>query len=303
MSFLNPVNEPVKRFKSTDAGAPQINYAARTAGDVKAVLKACLVTGYGATASAGWSVVNEADHVAEFVSPINAMSDYRIGIDDANIEKTAWYYNYLDVRTNPNGSVFQNTIARDIPSINKASIKNGWQLLVTARGFLLVEIIAHSKTQDSYCRILYFGQLKAAISDVGENMAFMVFGGTEYTNPYLNFNNDSKSIRHTKIGSRSSFSFESAVSSVYQLPTGISHTSDFNIRSAIYLFAGHEFIGTYPPLLLTEPKALKSTLGATDAIANNRPVLDMSVTLMTDSLGFVDINYRVISSFLDYWEY
>lgn len=66
MSFLNPVSEPVKRFKSTDAGAPQINYNARVSGDVKTVLKACLVTGYGAKASAGWSIVNEVDHVAEF---------------------------------------------------------------------------------------------------------------------------------------------------------------------------------------------------------------------------------------------
>lgn len=43
-------------YKSTDTGAPQLS---ATAGAMNAVIKACLVTGYGSKAVAGWQVVYE----------------------------------------------------------------------------------------------------------------------------------------------------------------------------------------------------------------------------------------------------
>ena len=140
MSFLNPVSEPVLRFSSTDASAPQINYNARTAGDIKAVLKACLVTGYGAKASAGWSIVNEINHVAEFVSPSAAMSDYRLGVDDSTTIKTTWYYQYQDARTNPN----YNEPTKSFSYVDKTHASNGWQMLVTERGIVFIELVQNS---------------------------------------------------------------------------------------------------------------------------------------------------------------
>lgn len=43
-------------YKSTDAGAPQLTV---TAGAMNTVIKACLVTGYGSKAAAGWEIVHE----------------------------------------------------------------------------------------------------------------------------------------------------------------------------------------------------------------------------------------------------
>lgn len=173
MSFLNPVSEPVLRFSSTDAGAPQINYNARVAGDVKTVLKACLVTGYGDKASAGWSIANEVNHVAEFVSPSVAMSDYRLGIDDTSTSSTTWYYQYQDVRVNPS----YNAPIKSLSAANKTHASNGWQLLVTERGIMFIEIIFHTSLNKTAARLTYFGQVKSALpSSDGRNMMFFNLG-------------------------------------------------------------------------------------------------------------------------------
>lgn len=173
MSFLNPVNEPVLRFSSTDANAPQINYAARAAGDVKAVIKACLVTGYGSRPSAGWSIVNEVNHVAEFISPSAAMSDYKIKIDDSLATSTKWNYLYQGALENFGGGVLSKNSA--LPY--KPSADNRWDLIVSARGFYFIETI---RSQYDFTvlgsSVLYFGPLKADKETINRNMAFWCVG-------------------------------------------------------------------------------------------------------------------------------
>lgn len=56
MSLLEPVQVPVSVYRSTDASAPILD---KTAGCVANIIKACLVTGYGATAGAGWTMTHE----------------------------------------------------------------------------------------------------------------------------------------------------------------------------------------------------------------------------------------------------
>lgn len=176
MSFLNPVNEPVLRFSSTDAGAPQINYNARVAGDVKAVLKACLVTGYGAKASAGWSITNEVDHVAEFVSPSAAMSDYRYKIDDTSNTETRWSYIYQGVGM----SIGAISNVSKIPSsdITKTSTKNRWELLVTAQGFWFINALFEPRLNGLISHYVYFGRVKSALAPSGNvsNVLFLSSG-------------------------------------------------------------------------------------------------------------------------------
>lgn len=48
---------PVTVFRWDDPGAPQIPNSNPTANDVKAVLKACLITGYGTKAALGWTEI------------------------------------------------------------------------------------------------------------------------------------------------------------------------------------------------------------------------------------------------------
>ncbi|MGA6102091.1 hypothetical protein ACPESL_07890 [Psychrobacter pocilloporae] len=173
MSFLNPVSLPVKRFSSTDADAPQINYNARTAGDVKAVLKACLVDGYGTTASAGWSIVNEVDNVCEFVSPSAAMSDYRFGIDDGSASSTIWNYHYQ----NTSKSINKNNVSKPMGFIDKSNAQNGWQMLVTDRGFAFIEFAYYPLVSDITARVTYFTTAKSArVDSDGDKMMFMSAG-------------------------------------------------------------------------------------------------------------------------------
>lgn len=172
MSFLNPVNEPVLRFSSTDADAPQIDYNARVAGDVKTILKACLVTGYGDKASAGWSIVNEVDHVAEFVSPSVAMSDYRLGIDDRSASSTTWYYQYQDMRVNPEG----NALSKSGTFMDKTSAANRWELLVTERGFYFIERVLFKSFGLLGDSLTYFGQTKLATTALNRNIAWWCLG-------------------------------------------------------------------------------------------------------------------------------
>lgn len=181
MSFLNPVSEPVKRFSSTDAGAPQINYNARVAGDVKAVLKACLVTGYGATASAGWSIVNEVGHVAEFVSPSVTMSDYRLGIDDTSTSSTTWYYQYQDVRVNPS---LHSALTKNPRSINKTHASNGWQLLVTDKGIAFIDNFYHTVANAVAARLTYWSLSKSAVTTAGNEILFFCAGQEGGTTEY-----------------------------------------------------------------------------------------------------------------------
>ena len=54
MSLKQPVQYPVKYYSHLDAGAPQL---ADTDGVIKTILKACLVTGYGTKAGAGWTAL------------------------------------------------------------------------------------------------------------------------------------------------------------------------------------------------------------------------------------------------------
>lgn len=171
MSFLNPLSMPVLRFNSTDAGAPQIKYNARAAGDVKAILKSCLVEGYGAIASAGWTAVNEVGNVIEFISPNVNMSDYRLCVDDNSTTSTTWYHRYQDTRINPT----RNSPTKTFSAINNTHASNGWTLIVTELGFYFIEHVYGTYTSGLSSRITYFGQVKLAINSQ-TNLCFFNIG-------------------------------------------------------------------------------------------------------------------------------
>lgn len=56
MSLLTPVKVPVNIYRSSDASAPLLD---KNANCIVKILKACLVTGYGAKAGAGWTMSHE----------------------------------------------------------------------------------------------------------------------------------------------------------------------------------------------------------------------------------------------------
>ncbi len=300
MSFLNPVNEPVLRFSSTDADAPQINYAARVAGDVKTVLKACLVTGYGAKSSAGWSVVNEVNHVAEFVSPSAAMSDYRLGIDDTSASSTTWYYQYQNTKVDLTYASIKKTISQ----INKTSADNKWALLVTDRGLLFIEIFALS-AGGLGSRVTYYGAVKSAIAaSVSKNIALWCVGADAPVTTPTNFLSNTKTYAHCNLGLIGSVKFASAniATAASSQATTI---SNIDLTSDIYLTDDTDSLIAKQPALL-----LKTSVGDAEffnVVESNdidgRPTISIPVVgLQSTAVAMIRFSVHFVV-YLDYWEY
>lgn len=299
MSFLNPVNEPVLRFKSTDAGAPQINYNARVAGDIKAVLKACLVTGYGATASAGWSIVNEVNHVAEFVSPSAAMSDHKIGVDDTSTSSTTWYYKYQDARTNPSN----NAIIKSLVNINKTHSSNGWQLLVTNRGICFIEFAYSTVINNLISRVTWMGQVKSALPDTGlVNIIFWSLGHNA-ADPDEFFIDDTKGrgLRYIALASYRDFDFAAIAMHAIQQKPRPNVTTHVNVMSEVYLTKDTTVIGQHPGLFF-EASSANDSLGISD-VTQPHPMLRVNVTWQGSTVGYYKDTSKPIYIRTDYWEY
>lgn len=305
MSFLNPVSEPVLRFKSTDAGAPQINYNARTAGDVKAVLKACLVTGYGAIASAGWTAANEVGNVIEFVSPSAAMSDYRLGVNDTSTTKTDWYYQYQNTRVDP----ANNAITKNHTNVNLSSAKNGWQLLVSPRGIVFVVMLYSDIVDDIVSYVLQMGQVKSAYnSSSDENMSFWAIGHN-CRDPDVFFRE--RASYHYRVSN-----ITGLVISAANLPdlqsTQMPINSYVSVMSALYLYSDSSsgssyistFIGVQPNIIAGRVDAAEAKpYGVKDKVVDGLNMLCAAATYSGGTINHYQRFARAICIPLDYWEY
>lgn len=303
MSFLNPVNEPVLRFKSTDAGAPQINYNVRTAGDIKAVLKACLVTGYGAISSAGWSAVNEVANVIEFVSPSAAMSDYRLGIDDSTTTKTDWYYQYQDVRVNPAYNAPSKAFTAATDKVNAA---NGWQLMVTERGIIFIELLQNTVVNKLAARITYWSRVKSALTDnAGKNICFFNLGyNAAITQPRYFYS--SPAYVHTQLPSNTSAYMSAATSSALVSIDYALDASNTDLVSPIYLVSStqNQLLGELPAMLSKIVNNSNDVYGITETTVGGRNVLSVCAGYMASSAAPLINSYsRTFLIYLDYWEY
>lgn len=306
MSFLNPVSEPVLRFKSTDAGAPQINYAARTAGDVKAVLKACLVTGYGATASAGWTAANEVGNVCEFVSPSAAMSDYRLGIDDSTAAKTDWYYQYQNTKS------AVSAVSKNVTSIVTANTTHSWDVLVTERGIMLIETVFNKAIQALGSSITYWGQLKLAVPSInGKNIAWWCLG---FNSPSPNEGRPSDFFSSTFALSKRQYELESLVMSgdahpaidilkYYDQTLGVVKISDINVAAEWFLISKQNIVAQQPSVLL-QAKPSSEVYAKKTGVYNGRPALFIwPIRGSTTDSYLLNSSNVVVIIYLDYWEY
>lgn len=302
MSFLNPVNEPVLRFSSTDADAPQIDYNARVAGDVKAVLKACLVDGYSATASAGWTAVNEVDNVIEFVSPSAAMSDYRLGIDDSTATKTDWYYQYQDARVNPG----YNSPSKAMKYIDAAHGDNGWQLFVTARGLLFVELVQSSVVKKLSARITYWGAVKSGVPTAnGKNICFFNIGHNAATSS-PNYFYSSRSYVHTALDTQTGAYMSAATSNALAGSYYQQDVSSIDLVSPIYIASTEQalLIAELPPILSKIVNNTADLFGVSDSVLDGREVFSVSAARGAYS-NITDMSQysRTFLIKTDYWEY
>lgn len=301
MSFLTPVNEPVLRFKSTDTGAPQLNQASRTAGDVKAILKACLVTGYGAIASAGWSIINEVGNVAEFTSPSPSMLDYKLGISDNSTANTTWYYKYKNTKINPT----KNAIKKSFSDADVAQ-SNGWQLLVTKRGLYFIEVIHSSAINDKIARVTYWGLVKStALADLGQAFGFWC-AGYDAPTPSIHdsFRTGQTDSRYFNVNGNTDVWTASAVLDMFSTVNNALHTnSSVDMSDGLYLTVSQKIAGQQPALLLKTTNNLNNLFGVRDDVVSGRPVLYLSLSLAHSSYDAVRDYARNMTIYLDYWGY
>lgn len=300
MSFLNPISEPVLMFSSTDADAPKINYAARAAGDVKTVLKACLVTGYGSKASAGWTMQNETGTVAEFVPPSVAMSDYAFGVSDNSSSQTSWYYKYKGTQTNPS----YNNPTKNLGSINTSDASNGWKLVVTKKGFIFIELVKSTVVNKISTRLTYFGAVKSAITDAGGiNIGFFNVGHSAAIpeNIYFYQNN----YVHFRIEGYSALSPFAAVPFVINNISDLTpNVSQVDITSKIYLTTNTAIlIGELPGLLAKVINDSSKIYDVASETFNNRPVLKICLGYNDYRSQYMYSRGRVMLIYLDNWEY
>lgn len=303
MSFLNPVNEPVLRFSSTDASAPQLNYNTRVAGDVKAILKACLVTGYGAKASAGWTITTDTLNIGVFLSPSVAMSDYKLGIDDRNAATSTWYYTYKNIRTNP----VSNIVTRQTDNYDRASARNGWQLLVTKRGIFFIEIFDNNVINELVSRVTYWGQIKSGLkNNSGANVAFFNIGhGSNAAVPVYFFDPASNAYRHFRINSYlNDIRFcGTNISSMSSYEDSVDSNAAVEVVSALYIYNLTRFVGEQPALLMKDNNDPLKRYGVFDEVFQTRPVISLCLSYDYPDPSIYPIYSRTILLYLDYWEY
>lgn len=131
MSLLTPVKLPVKVYRWDDAGAPALD---KTAGCLMAIFKACLVTGYGAKESAGWSMPfdNGVDNKV-FRPPLGAGTNYylRLGYDTGT-EVKAYIYSNMTSATAGDFVMWPSQAFK----YAKGSTSLKWLLVASPRGFV-----------------------------------------------------------------------------------------------------------------------------------------------------------------------
>lgn len=294
MSFLNPVNEPVLMYSSMDDQAPKINYAARAAGDVKTVLKACLVTGYGTKQGAGWSIQNETNFTAEFVSPSVALSDYRFGIDDSSASNTVWYYMYQNTRTNP----ASNTLIKDRTNISASSSENGWRLLITNRGIIFVEMFFQTVVNAVMCRMTYIGQVKSTLSTDSKNILFWCIGAFA---PNVTPTSAVKEVKHCFVHTYTNLYFTSA-NMAFLRPTLPRSVSTVEVINGIFLHNNAHVIAEVPGVLLKTVNDSSKIFGCYTTTFESRPVLYVCAG-RNYILPDADVESVGMLIYLDNWEY
>lgn len=99
MALLSPEIAPVKMYKWDDAGAPELKKTA--ANGAAEIFKACLVVGYGAKPSAGWTMPFESSGVKVFRPQIGSETDFylRMASDNGRQVDPKIYQNMTDENT------------------------------------------------------------------------------------------------------------------------------------------------------------------------------------------------------------
>lgn len=133
MSLKQPVQYPVKHYSHLDAGAPQL---ADIDGNIKTILKACLVTGIGGKAAAGWTSLFEDDFRIVLRRPLRSGNPPDIKIENGIINGLARHR--IVSQDNPTGLDDATELAA-ANLLSKDSLHGSeWHLIASDFGFMLL---------------------------------------------------------------------------------------------------------------------------------------------------------------------
>lgn len=170
MSLLLPVQYPAKLYSHSDVSAPQI---ANADGAIKTILKACLVTGYGTKAAAGWTALFEDGFRIVLRLPDVGRA---LGSPDLKIENGGGKYRIV-TQSEPTGLDDAAQLA-DVSLLSRdTNIGAEWHLVATDVGFAFF----YRAAENGYGAvpgkglILYYGAMSSIV-----NSASPVFFATEY---------------------------------------------------------------------------------------------------------------------------
>ena len=154
MSLRNPVKYPVKYYSWQDDQAPQLSNAD---GVIKTILKACLVTGYGSKAGAGWTSLFEDAYRIVLRRPLLTGNPPDIKIENGTITGTTVRHRIVS-QDNPTSLddatelSAVNLLARD------QNLKPEWHCIVTDFAFLLCyQMGSNSNASADRNNILFVG--------------------------------------------------------------------------------------------------------------------------------------------------
>lgn len=152
MSLRNPVKYPVKYYSWQDDQAPQLSDAD---GVIKTILKACLVTGYGSKAGAGWTALFEDAYRIVLRRPLRTGNPPDIKIENGTISGSTKRHRIV-AQDNPKGLADTKELSSAFTMMKDPNCGTEWYCFVTDFAFLLCY------------------QMGEPYSDVSRNSAFFV---------------------------------------------------------------------------------------------------------------------------------
>lgn len=161
MSLLTPAKYPVKYYKWDDDQAPQLTDAD---GVIKTILKACLVTGYGDKAGAGWAARFEDDSRIVLRRPLQIGNPPDIKIENGVVNGQASHR--VVFQDSPNGLNDSNELAEAAIITRDRTCQKEWYLIATDFAFLFfyqMEVDGYNSKTALYMTLLYIGGISSLL--------------------------------------------------------------------------------------------------------------------------------------------
>ena len=178
MSLLTPERVPVYVYRHDDVGAPQLD---KTPGCMMTIYKACLFTGYGTKAGAGWTMPYE-DTVAKvkvFRPPASPNTDFYLRCSaDTGTQMTAQVY--LNMTAQNKGSL-KLQLAKSF-KYAKSNSTGKWLLIASPRGLWFFAEQSHQGDQNKTGCFFYCGDVNSLADS--ESCIYMKHSSSQYDDGY-----------------------------------------------------------------------------------------------------------------------